>query len=799
MKLWYNEPATKWVEALPLGNGMMGAMVYGGTSSETIQLNEETIWAGGPNNNANPNALQAIPVIRRLMFEGRYAEAQAMATARVMSNTNHGMAYQPAGNLLLTFPGHEAATNYRRELDIANALASVSYLVNGVRFRREIFVSLAERVFVMRITASKEGMINFTARLNSPHASSAKAMGDIFIMRGTAGGMEGLEGKIKFTGVLKIKYHGGELIPKSEAMVIKGANSATIYVSIGTNFVNYNTLSADPDQVAGYALNRALRDGYFRLIYDHRQAYRKQFYRVRFSLGNGFAPDKPTHLRLLNFADGGDPQLAALYFQFGRYLLISSSQPGGQPANLQGIWNDRMDPPWDSKYTTNINAEMNYWPADVTNLAELQEPFVRMIKELSQTGTESARAMYGARGWVLHHNTDIWRVTGGIDGAASGMWPSGGAWVCRHLWERFLFSGDTLALAGDYPAMKGAAQFFLDFMIKDPREGYLVVSPSNSPENAFIKEGYITNSYGITMDNQLVFELFTNVASAASTLGLDAPFVDSLMQARARLSPMRIGRHGQLQEWRDDIDDPDDHHRHVSHLYGLYPSNQISPLRTPELFAAARTSLNHRGDPATGWSMGWKVCLWARLLDGDRAMKLIAEQLRLTDSKDTDFSGGGTYPNLFDSHPPFQIDGNFGCTAGIAEMLLQSHDGALHILPALPKAWEAKGQICGLRARGGFIVEEISWENGSLRKLRIRSTLGGHLRIRCAYPIAGRKVELKEAEGGNPNPFYAVPPTVSPLISPEANVEAALPPGIPEYDLATVAGRSYEFVPPKEK
>ncbi|MDR2498628.1 MAG: glycoside hydrolase family 95 protein, partial [Tannerellaceae bacterium] len=529
MRLWYDKPATKWVEALPVGNGSTGAMIFGRTAEEILQLNEETIWAGQPNNNANPNALLALPIIRDLLFEGKFAEAQEMATQKVMSNTNHGMAYQPAGNLKLTFPGHETVQNYYRDLDIASAVASVKYSVGGVDYRREIFASLPEQVIVVRLTASQKGKISFKATFDSPQQAEVSTLGDLLFLRGRAGSMEGLEGKVEFAALLRVIRENGSVMADTTCLSIDGADSVTLIISIATNFVDCQTLAIIQNDVAGDRLVSAAGKSYNVLKAEHVAAYQKQFDRVKLKLGTTEAVEKPTNLRVLDFAKGNDPQLVELYFQFGRYLLISSSQPGGQPANLQGIWNDLMAPPWDSKYTTNINVEMNYWPAEVCNLAELQEPFIRMAKEVAQSGSATAKIMYGAEGWVMHHNTDLWRVTGGIDKAASGMWPMGGAWFCRHLWERYLFSGNKDDLADVYPVMKGAAQFFVDFLIEEPTEGYLVVSPSNSPENAFIKDGYITNTYGVTMDNQLLFELFGNVAAAAAILGTDWAFADTLL------------------------------------------------------------------------------------------------------------------------------------------------------------------------------------------------------------------------------------------------------------------------------
>jgi alpha-L-fucosidase 2 len=795
LKLWYDEPAAKWVEALPVGNGRLGAMVFGDPAKEHLQLNEETVWAGQPNSNANPNVdPNAINEIRDLIFEGKYRAAQDMVDQKIFFKVNHGMSYQSVGDLYLEFPGHEDYTSYYRDLDISDATASVIYTVDGVTYEREVISAFEDDVVAVRLTASEKGKITFNASLTSPHRKQNVGVedGDI-VLWGVTGDQEGLEGRVEFTSRVRVIHKGGELEAGETGLSLSGADEALVLVSTGTNFVDYKTLTADGAKKAKDILDKASSKAYKSMRKAHVAEYQKYFDRVSLDLGTTPAAAATTDVRVKDFAAGDDPQLVELYFQFGRYLLICSSQPGGQPANLQGIWADGLSPAWDSKYTTNINVEMNYWPAEIGNLTEMHEPFIQMVKEVAQTGAETAKKMYGTRGWVLHHNTDIWSITGPVDFAASGMWPTGGAWFCRHLWEHYLHTGDKEFLAEVYPVMKGAAEFFVDFMIPEPDHGWMVIAPSNSPENAFMRDpGDVTVCAGTTMDNQMVSELFTNIITASAVLGTDADFADSLAVLKSKMAPMQIGQHAQLQEWMYDWDNPNDHHRHVSHLYGLFPGNQISPWRTPELFAAARNSLNYRGDPATGWSMGWKVCLWARLLDGNRAYKLITDQLSPAGS--TGFWGkGGTYPNLFDAHPPFQIDGNFGCAAGIAEMMLQSHDGAVHVLPSVPDRW-ADGKVSGLVARGGFVVD-IEWQDGKISVIKVKSELGGNLRIRTADALAMKDGKaLAEAAGENPNPYFAVPEVAQPLISEDADLVIEPMADTYLYDVPTVAGKEYVFV-----
>lgn len=794
LKLWYEQPSgTTWENALPIGNGMLGAMVYGNVDQEVIKLNEHTLWSGSPNRNDVPETLGSLSQIRQLIFEGRQKEAEQLSNKVMFGKKSSGQMFQPAGNLHLKFPGHETYQNYYRELDIEKAITTTSYTIGEVTYTREAFAAFGDRVVVMRLTASKPSQISFSASYTTPHRRAAikvSAAKDL-TMQGVTSDHEGVKGMVKYEVISRFENEGGLVTLTDSTVDVKGANAVTIYISIATNFNNYKDISADAHKRALDYLNKASSKSFSTILNAHIPAYQKYFNRVKLDLGPANASDLPTDKRLMNFRKVSDPQFAALYYQFGRYLLISSSHPGAQPASLQGIWNDRLNPPWDSKYTININAQMNYWPAEPTNLAELHEPFLRMVKELSETGAGTARSMYGARGWVAHHNTDIWRITGPVDGAFWGIWNGGGGWTSQHLWEHYLYSGNKRYLNTVYPILKGAATFYKDFLVAHPKYKWLVVSPGTSPENAPQAHGGSSLDAGTTMDNQIVFDVFSTAIRAAKILNKDLKFVDSLVQMRAQLPPMQIGKYGQLQEWIDDVDSPNDKHRHISHLYGLFPSNQISPYRTPLLYDAARNTLLQRGDVSTGWSMGWKVNWWARMLDGNHAYRLIQNQLT---PLGVNPDGGGTYNNLFDAHPPFQIDGNFGCTSGMTEMLMQSADGALHLLPALPDEWQRSGSITGLRARGGFEVIAMEWANGKVLKAVIKSTIGGNLRIRVPNQMKINELVVKEAKGENPNPFYSIEKIPEAIVSDKANLSLPALKRTFVYDIPTRSDQFYTLV-----
>jgi alpha-L-fucosidase 2 len=752
LQVWYDTPAKQWTDALPIGNGRTGAMVFGGPAEDRFQLNEDSLWCGKPHDYAHNGAAQYLSEIRDLLFKGKQRQAENLATEHFMSVPLGQMPYQPFGDLKLTFPGHEEPDAYRRQLDLDTAIATTTYQVGGATYTRQAFASYPDQVIVIRIECSKPQSLNFSATLTSPNQDvrTLAVSEDTLAVRGRArdytsrNSRDVIPGVITFEGRCRVAVEGGKATLDEKKITIEGANAVTLMVAMATSFKSYKEVSADPAARCSEVLKKVAGKSFRQLREAHVADHQALFRRVAINLGPASEPNLPTDKRVLNSGKKEDPQLEALFFQYGRYLMIASSRAGGQPANLQGLWNESQTPPWDSKYTVNINTEMNYWLTETTNLSECGRPLFEALADLGESGHSTAQKHYAAPGWVLHHNFDLWRGTAPINASNHGIWPTGGAWLCQHLWWHYLYTGDKTFLKDRaYPLMKGSSEFFAAYLIEDPRNNrhWLISGPSNSPEQG----GLVM---GPTMDHQIIRYLFARTAAAARTLGTDEEFAKKLDGLRERIAPNQIGKHGQLQEWLEDVDDPNNEHRHASHLWGLFPGEEITP-ETPELFKAARQSLVFRGDGGTGWSRAWKINFWARLLDGDHAHLMLKNLLTLTGSPLTRYNDGGVYPNLFDAHPPFQIDGNFGATSGMTEMLMQSHRRddqgryAIDLLPALPKAWPS-GSIAGLRTRGGFGVD-ITWKDGKLTQATITPQHDGPCTVRYAGKIVQLNVQVNKS------------------------------------------------------